>query len=161
MYNPSQAPPPAADAQQPATPADVDSPHIAGESSSAPYHKRRAVSSANIFQRRLDRSQPAPSDSPATAQESQQQPHADEVRAYLALPQIENENEWSALKWWKENEKLFPNLARMARQYLGCPATSATVERLFSKVGKAFSDQRKSTDSDTLSDMMFAKCNLE
>ena len=31
----------------------------------------------------------------------------------------------------------------MARQYLGVPATSATVERLFSVVGFAFADRRK------------------
>ena len=41
----------------------------------------------------------------------------------------------------------FPNLEVMARQYLGCPATSATVERLFSKVGVAFSDKRKSSEA--------------
>merc|ERR1711967_172494 len=36
----------------------------------------------------------------------------------------------------------FPNLARTARQYFGVPATSATVERLFSVVGFAFADRR-------------------
>ena len=44
----------------------------------------------------------------------------------------------------------------MARQYLGCPATSATVERLFSKVGVAFSAKRKSSEAATLEALMFA-----
>ena len=45
---------------------------------------------------------------------------------------------------------MFPNLEVMARQYLGCPATSATVERLFSKVGVAFSKRRKRSEAKTL-----------
>ena len=49
----------------------------------------------------------------------------------------------------------------MARQYLGCPATSATVERLFSAVGLAFSNRRKSSSADTLADMAFTKLNLD
>ena len=64
----------------------------------------------------------------------------DELAAYLALPQVKNEGESTPLNWWEKNAHLFPNLAVMARQYLGCPATSATVERLFSAVGLAFSD---------------------
>jgi hypothetical protein len=46
--------------------------------------------------------------------------------------------------------KDFPNLARMAWQYLGVPATSATVERLFSVVDFAFADRRKSQSAETL-----------
>ena len=48
----------------------------------------------------------------------------------------------------------------MARQYLGCPATSATVERLFSKVGIAFSAKHKSAEAATLEDIVFAQVNL-
>ena len=48
----------------------------------------------------------------------------------------------------------------MARQYLGCPATSATVERLFSKVGIAFSAKRKRSEAATLEDILFAQVNL-
>ena len=48
----------------------------------------------------------------------------------------------------------------MLLSYLGCPATSATVERLFSKVGIAFSAKRKSSEAATLEDLMFAKVNL-
>jgi hypothetical protein len=31
-------------------------------------------------------------------------------------------------EWWQEHSKQFPNVPVMARQYLGCSATSATVE---------------------------------
>ena len=39
-------------------------------------------------------------------------------------------------------------------------ATSATVERLFSRVGIAFSAKRKSSDPATVADLMFANANL-
>ena len=48
----------------------------------------------------------------------------------------------------------------MARQYLGCPASSATVERLFSIVGIAFSDKRMSSNASTLESIAFTKVNL-
>ena len=48
----------------------------------------------------------------------------------------------------------------MARQYLGCPASSATVERLFSQVGIAFSDRRKNATADTIADIIFTKLNV-
>ena len=88
-------------------------------------------------------------------------PHADELAAYLALPQIDYKTEWDALDWWKENATKFPNLSVMARQYLGCPASSATVERLFSQVGIAFSDRRKSATAATIADIIFTKLNVE
>ncbi|OAF56587.1 hypothetical protein VC83_07141 [Pseudogymnoascus destructans] len=36
------------------------------------------------------------------------------------------------LKWWKENERLFPGLAAMARNILCIPASEALVEQVFS-----------------------------
>jgi hypothetical protein len=39
------------------------------------------------------------------------------------------------LEWWKFNEKLYPHLAQLAKEYLAIPASSATVERLFSRAG--------------------------
>ena len=44
----------------------------------------------------------------------------------------------------------FPNMEVMAHQFLGCPATSATVKRQFSVLGMSYSDKRKSSHSDTL-----------
>ena len=62
--------------------------------------------------------------------------------------------------WWLEHRQQFPNLEVMAQQYLGCPATSATVERLFSKVGLAFSKLRTNSEAETLKALMFAQANL-
>ena len=62
--------------------------------------------------------------------------------------------------WWREHEYKYPNVAVMARQYLGCPASSASVERLFSRVGITFTDKRKSADPTTLQDISFAQANL-
>ena len=76
------------------------------------------------------------------------------------MEQIPNDGEWAMLEWWEENEGLYPNLAVMARQYLGCPATSATVERLFSRVGISFAKKRRSAGPATLADLAFANANL-
>ena len=59
------------------------------------------------------------------------------------------------LRWWQDHEGEFPNVAVMARQYLGCPATSAAVERLFSKVGIAFSKKAKSSQASILAAKMY------
>jgi hypothetical protein len=48
----------------------------------------------------------------------------------------------------------------MAWQYLGVQATSATLERLFSVVGFAFADRRKSQSAETLANLAFTKLNL-
>ena len=45
-------------------------------------------------------------------------------------------------------------------KYLGCPATSATVERLFSQVGIAYSAKRKSAGADTIADIIFTEQNV-
>ena len=84
----------------------------------------------------------------------------DELEAYLALPQIKYKSEKDAKLWWLEFEPKFPNVAVMARQYLGCPASSASVERLFSQVGITFSARRKSAEAATVADIMFAHANL-
>ena len=82
----------------------------------------------------------------------------DELAEYLALPQASSKVKFT--EWWLEHKDTFPNLEVMARQYLGCPASSASVERLFSQVGIAFADKRKSANSATLESIMFARENM-
>jgi hypothetical protein len=52
--------------------------------------------------------------------------------------------------WWKLHQQEFPDLARMPRQYLTVPATSAPAERFFSGVGLVQTDT-------TMIDLMWAK----
>jgi hypothetical protein len=58
---------------------------------------------------------------------------------------------------WKQHVQEFPRLARMARQHLTVPATSASPERLFSSVGFVKSDLRGRLLDSTLIDVMWVK----
>ena len=82
----------------------------------------------------------------------------DELAEYMKLEQVSNKV--NPTEWWKERAGVFPNLEVMARQYLGCPASSASVERLFLSVGVAFSDKRQSAKAATLESIMFTRGNL-
>ena len=117
-----------------------------------PHRKRRKVSAASFFAASSDEEE----------EEEQEAAAKDELKEYLAMPQIKYRSEQDAMIWWLEHKEQFPNLEVMARQYLSCPANSATgtVERLFSKVGIAFSAKRKSADAGTLEDILFTQVNL-
>ena len=63
-----------------------------------------------------------------------------ELNAYLRVHQVDKDTD--PLMWWKQHQQEFPRLARMTRQYLAVPASSASPERLFSSVGLVKSDLR-------------------
>ena len=67
---------------------------------------------------------------------------------------------WARKERRTQSEGL-PHLARMARQFLGRPATSAGVERMFSLAGKLHDDMKKSQQDDTLEHSLFAAANTE
>jgi hypothetical protein len=58
---------------------------------------------------------------------------------------------------WKKHVQEFPHLARMVRQHLAVPATSASPERLFSSVGLVKSDLRGRLLHSALIDVMWVK----
>ena len=64
------------------------------------------------------------------------------------------------VEWWSVNESQYPNLARMmAQQYLGCPATSASAELVFSLAGRLYNDLRQNMADLSLEEHMWAKVN--
>ena len=73
----------------------------------------------------------------------------DDLEKYLALPVEDNLDLGGRL----------PDLAKMAAQYLGRPASSAGVERMFSKVGKLHDDLKQKQVDDTLEHSLFAAAN--
>ena len=72
---------------------------------------------------------------------------------------VDFQSEAALLDFWRMHEKSFPNLARMARQFLGCPASSASVERIFSVAGQFFDDLRRQMADEVLEDLMWAAIN--
>ena len=56
----------------------------------------------------------------------------------------------AVLMWWKFNSKKYPNLSRMARDYLAIPGTSASSERLFSSGKDLITDKRNLLSSETV-----------
>ena len=61
---------------------------------------------------------------------------------------------------WPRHDKLLPSLSRMALQFLGVPASSAAVERLFSGVGKDFAKQRQGMSEQTLEEIIRATIDI-
>jgi len=65
----------------------------------------------------------------------------DEMKTYLydtAMASFQD----SPLQWWKTNNVRYPVLAKMAKDYLAIPASSASSERAFSKAGLLITDRR-------------------
>ena len=78
----------------------------------------------------------------------------DDVNLYLRMPQIPFQdlagNDQDIMKCWRDNSSQFPNLAKMARQFLAASASSASAERLLSSARKMHDDLKKSTSEETM-----------
>lgn len=72
---------------------------------------------------------------------SQQVVEDSDFETYIKSPWTTTSTE-TALEWWKQNDKLFPKTANLARKFLCIPATSVQSERLFSATGRLISDLR-------------------
>jgi len=65
------------------------------------------------------------------------------------------------LKFWKDNQKTFPNLALLARFIFSIPASTVASEGNFSKTGWTINDRRTQLDPETVNSLMFLHSNLE
>jgi hypothetical protein len=65
------------------------------------------------------------------------------------------------LPWWRENEKVFPNVAKVARRLLCVPASNAASERSFSVAGLTVSQRRAALDPETVDNILFIHSNAE
>jgi hypothetical protein len=75
----------------------------------------------------------------------------DEFKLYCKEPGIARTAKSSeVLEWWKFKASKYPNLARMARDYLAIPGTSTSSERLFSSGKHLITDTRNSLSASTI-----------
>ncbi|KAH9470628.1 hypothetical protein Pst134EA_033344 [Puccinia striiformis f. sp. tritici] len=83
--------------------------------------------------------------------ETVEAPVADELSVYLGgIYKLHSDHVKESLEWWKEHCQEFPILALLARDYLACCATSASVERCFSAAADTCSSDRGSLAARTI-----------
>jgi hypothetical protein len=63
--------------------------------------------------------------------------------------------------WWRANEPSFPILGRIAISRLVIPATSASIERQFSRAKTANNDRRQSMGEGALSPSVFLSSRMK
>ncbi len=83
----------------------------------------------------------------------------EEVQHYRAVQSLSVDS--NPLVWWKDNQNQFPHLAKLAKSYLGIPATSVPSERVFSTAGDIVTAQRASLSPDNVDMMVFLKKNFQ
>jgi hypothetical protein len=81
--------------------------------------------------------------------------YLDNTHTPQAFPDID------VFQWWFDNKEKFPILFKIARKYLGIPATSVPSERLFSDAGNQISSERNRLKPETVSELLFLKRNME
>ena len=91
---------------------------------------------------------PPPVDDPAV--------EVDELEMYLARPQLTVTENFNVLKWWRAHTGVYPHLVKMVRNVLGCPLSSAGVERLFSDAGRMYSDEQQQMRAELMKAVLFA-----
>jgi hypothetical protein len=84
-----------------------------------------------------------------------------QINEYFLLTQGQEFND--ALLFWKLYHKSpkFFNLAKLAQKLLGVPATSASVERIFSLSGHILGPKRRTTGVSLYEDLVFLNLNEE
>lgn len=76
---------------------------------------------------------------------------------YQKNPVVTNEG---SLQFWKQNSKTFPCLSDLATDILCCPASTATVERMFSIAGEACSGRRNKLSGSRLECEILIRQNI-
>lgn len=64
------------------------------------------------------------------------------------------------LMWWKVNINKYPELGKLAQQYLNCPASSVTSEQLFSGATSTYKEKRNYVQGEKAEKLLFLKKNL-
>jgi hypothetical protein len=72
----------------------------------------------------------------------------DELERYLS--EQPSSEDTDILEWWRQHAGTYPCLARIARDYLAIPATSAPAERVFSGGADVVSKKRASLNENTI-----------
>ncbi|KAE8219607.1 hypothetical protein CF319_g6726 [Tilletia indica] len=82
----------------------------------------------------------------------------DEVALYLDIDFCPwRDSDVSPYKRWKDNEKVFPNVSKLARLVLGIPGSSSSVERVFSQAALFSTHRRARLSAKSISQLVTTK----
>ncbi|CAH9115166.1 unnamed protein product [Cuscuta europaea] len=80
-----------------------------------------------------------------------EQSSINELSLYLTFHvEYEEGNDFDDLQWWKEKERTFPILSKMAMQVLAMPVSTVAVEQEFSAAGNVLTDYRTRLSANSL-----------
>lgn len=88
----------------------------------------------------------------------EQQAISSELQSYLQSGNLDSEED--PLDWWREHQRLFPRLSKLAKKYLCIPATSSPSERVFSTGGNVVTCLRSSLKPENVDRLVFLSKNL-
>ena len=84
-----------------------------------------------------------------------------EVNLYFSKPLISMRGEESnPLRWWGENQALFPTMKRTVQKYFSAPPSSVYSERLFSEAEIIYKARRARLLPDAAKELLFLRHNL-
>ena len=81
-----------------------------------------------------------------------------EVEQYDAEAPIDPES--SPLSWWQRNESRFPNISTVARHLHSIPASTAELERMFSRASVVAGPRRPRLRHQSATEVMFCHENI-
>ena len=91
--------------------------------------------------------------------QTEQDHDRNEVFTYFNEPAVDYSCD--PLLYWKNNTGRFPSLSTTSCKYLCVPATSAPVERIFSRAGKITRADRSRLRPSMVENLVFISCNLD
>lgn len=78
-----------------------------------------------------------------------------QLKLYRDIDNVSVDVNGDPLAWWAVNAHQFPNVAKIARRYLCCTATSVPCERLFKAAGGIVRKDRASLSGKRVDDLLF------
>ena len=80
---------------------------------------------------------------------------------FYNLGQPSTSSDENPLEWWRLRAPILPLLSRVARRYLGIPATSCASERVFSSSGLICNAKRSRLTTENVETLVFLAQNYE
>ena len=87
------------------------------------------------------------------------EPSESEVDQFLSAPLLDFKK-GNLFKWWQDNYKHYPILAKVSRRYLPSPATSVHSERLFSGAGEIYDEKQSWLQPELAESLLMIKYNF-